>query len=288
MTYYVAESYKHMERIGEPIEENGKLYTIVRGTCDRCGGTGRYGWGAIINGNPQHAGVCYKCNGSGKTSKKVRLYNEKEFQATVRARENRREKAAAQKAERKAKAFDRWLERNGFTIYGETFVVYGNTYPIKEQLKEVGYKFSKELMWHGPSAVCVPEDCFVERINWFDVYEWHEDQGYMEITEEGQKFLAELFSKNAEGGYIGRVGKRLRNVPAFFEKEVSFEGAYGISHAYTFKNVEGAQITWFTTCTRNFQEGQEYLITGTVKKQEVYRNVKTTYMSRCDIRPIND
>ena len=34
--------------------------------CDRCGGTGRYRWGAIVNGKATHEGPCYRCEGKGK------------------------------------------------------------------------------------------------------------------------------------------------------------------------------------------------------------------------------
>lgn len=34
--------------------------------CDNCRGTGRYSWGACINGVMQHSGPCYRCEGKGK------------------------------------------------------------------------------------------------------------------------------------------------------------------------------------------------------------------------------
>ena len=36
------------------------------GVCAKCRGTGRYAWGAVINGKPQKEGVCYSCRGTGK------------------------------------------------------------------------------------------------------------------------------------------------------------------------------------------------------------------------------
>lgn len=45
--------------------KNGTKVWRVPTACDRCGGTGTYGWGAVINGAPQYAGTCYKCGGSG-------------------------------------------------------------------------------------------------------------------------------------------------------------------------------------------------------------------------------
>lgn len=34
--------------------------------CWRCGGTGIYVWGAIVNGKPTHSGPCYACQGGGE------------------------------------------------------------------------------------------------------------------------------------------------------------------------------------------------------------------------------
>lgn len=287
MKYYVADSYKNYERVGEPFDKGGRPYTKVRCDCDRCGGSGIYGWGAVINGAPQHAGTCFKCEGAGKLVREVRLYTEKEYEAMQKARLQRwataEEKRAARKAEREAKAFKRWCDFNGFNSDGDTFIVYGNTYPIKDELKAKGYKFSKELKWHGPAAVDVPEDCFVEKANWSDIYEWFEDEGRMHTTEKGEEFLKEIFSRNSEGEYFGEVGERLRNIPVVFEKMGTFEGVYGISHVYKF-DADGAKLTWFTSCIKDLEEGAQYTLTGTVKKHEVYGNVKTTYLSRCIIK----
>lgn len=287
MEMFVAKSYENMDRVGEPFEKNGRKYTKVACTCDRCNGSGFYVWGAVVNGNPTHGGTCFKCGGSGKLIKEVRLYTEKERMAADRAREQRREKATAEREarakERKAKAFDKWCNWNGFNEDGDTYLIYGNTYPIKENLKADGYKFSKELLWHGPAAVDVPEDCYIERINWSDVYSWNQDTGTMELTEKGQDFLRDIFSKNSLGMYLGEVGERLRNIPVVFEKMITFEGNYGLAHIYRF-NADGAQLSWFTECIKDLEEGETYQLSGTVKKQEVYGNVKTTYLSRCIIK----
>lgn len=149
MNYYVADTYKNMERIGEPIKKNGKLYTVVEGACDRCGGTGVFAC-RVENGHPvphpAYGGVCLKCGGTGKITKTVRLYTEGEYRSAQKAKANRKAKAEetmqARIKERKAKAFTRWLERNGFNENEETYLIYGNTYPIKDKLKEAGCKFS--------------------------------------------------------------------------------------------------------------------------------------------------
>ena len=290
MNYYVADTYKNMERIGEPIKKNGKLYTVVEGTCDRCGGTGVFAC-RVENGHPvphpAYGGVCLKCGGTGKITKTVRLYTEGEYRSAQKAKVNRRAKAEetmqARIKERKAKAFTRWLERNGFNENEETYLIYGNTYPIKDKLKEAGCKFSQELKWHGPAAVDVPEDCYIEKIHWSDVYNWNADALDMWRTEEGNKFLEDIFSSHTLGQYVGEIGERLRNITVVFDKVITFEGQYGTAQVYRF-NYEGTQLSWFTEVHKDLEEGAEYTLSGTVKDHKVYGNVKTTYLNRCIIK----
>ena len=290
MEYYVADSYKNMTRIGEPIKKNGKFYTVVEGTCDRCGGTGVFAC-RVENGHPvphpAYGGVCLKCGGTGKITKTVRLYTEGEYRSAQKAKANRKAKAEetmqARIKERKAKAFTRWLERNGFNENEETYLIYGNTYPIKDMLKEAGCKFSQELKWHGPVAVEVPEDCYIEKIHWSDVYNWNADALDMWRTEEGNKFLEDIFSSHTLGEYVGKIGERLRNITVTFDKVITFEGQYGTAQVYRF-NYEGAQLSWFTGVHKDLEEGAEYTLSGTVKDHKVYGNVKTTYLNRCIIK----
>ena len=36
------------------------------GTCNKCQGTGRYSWGAVVNGQPSKSGTCFSCKGTGR------------------------------------------------------------------------------------------------------------------------------------------------------------------------------------------------------------------------------
>lgn len=292
MKYYVADSYKNMTIVGEPIKKNGKLYTVVEGACDRCGGTGIFAC-RVENGHPvphpAYGGVCLKCGGTGKITKTVRLYTETQYAAAQRAKESRRARAEeimqARIKERKAKALPNWLKQNGFDKDGYTYLIFGNTYPIKDELKAASCKFSQELKWHGPAAIDVPEDCYVEKIHWSDVYNWNENAFDMWRTEEGNKFLEDIFSSHTLGQYVGEVGERLRNIPVIFEKVITFEGQYGTAQVYRF-NYEGAQLSWFTEVHKDLEEGAEYTLSGTVKEHKVYGNVKTTYLNRCIVKDI--
>ena len=74
------------------------------------------------------------------------FYTEKEMAAAERAKERRKERTN----ERIKKAQHDWPRNNGFNDDNLTFIfTIGNTYEIKDELKEAGYKFNRELGWHG-------------------------------------------------------------------------------------------------------------------------------------------
>ena len=47
----------------------GNDFAVVNskpGRCEKCRGTGTFGWGASVNGKMTHSGTCYSCRGTGK------------------------------------------------------------------------------------------------------------------------------------------------------------------------------------------------------------------------------
>lgn len=83
------------------VDRNGSKHYEGMVTCDRCNGTGIYVWGAIIDGSPQYAGVCYKCGGERKVLRKW-IERTPEYQAKLDAK--RAAKQATKEAEWKAAA----------------------------------------------------------------------------------------------------------------------------------------------------------------------------------------
>lgn len=83
------------------IDRNGSKHYEGYVPCDRCGGTGTYVWGAIINGCPQYAGVCYKCGGTKHIWRKW-IERTPEYQAKLDAKreaKNRAKREAFEKAQ---------------------------------------------------------------------------------------------------------------------------------------------------------------------------------------------
>ena len=135
-------------------DRNGTKYYYDH-TCPRCGGAGR-------SDNWWKTGYeCYKCGGTGKrnTPKVVKVYTY-EYQAKLNAR--RRSKAVENAPteedladmkrrvdESRARAVAMFYESYGFDDNGHGWAYIGNTYRIKQDLREAGGK------WIGFAQVLV-------------------------------------------------------------------------------------------------------------------------------------
>lgn len=298
MEYRVAKSYEGYELVGEPFEKSGKLYTKAKCKCDRCGGSGMI-VAYVCNGQPVpipvDGGVCYKCGGSGTVRKEIRLYTEKERAALDRQAEKREEKRQQEQEERIAKLNEQsednkkeWFAKNGFNEKGVTYSVAGNSYEIKDKLKELGCVFSPILKWHCATPIELPEDYKLIKFDFEELYEWNAQMKNAFFFESAKTIVERRFAE-AEGPslseYMGEVGERLRNLTAIYKSSRGFEGAYGYTHIHTFERGDNI-LVWFTTKDLNFEKGQVVDLTGTVKKHEEFRGVKTTQLSRCIIKEV--
>ena len=88
-------------------DRNGTKYFSEDCTCWKCGGSGIYEWGAVINGHCQYSCVCYSCGGTGVVTVNSKEYtpeHEAKLQAQRAKREAKREaERMAAEAELKAK-----------------------------------------------------------------------------------------------------------------------------------------------------------------------------------------
>ena len=296
--YYVADSYKNFEYDEtKAYEKSGKLYVDAKCKCDRC-----------MNGvfvcrvennqpvpHPAYGGVCLKCGGTGFVKKSIRLYTAKEKAALDRQAIRRAEKKAEEEKnnnERLAKESEankrEWLEKNGFNEEGITYVAIGNTYEIKETLKEKGCRFSPVLKWHCAEKFDLPEDYKWIEVKFDDVLEWNMYQKNAYFFETAKSFVEKLEAQ-AEGPskseYVGEVGERLRNITAIYKSCRGFEGRFGWTNIYTFESEENI-LVWFTSSELTLKKGDIVNLTGTIKKHEEFRGVKTTQLSRCIVKTI--
>ena len=280
--YFTAKSYKNAEWISEPFEKNNKMYVYIREICPRCNGKGNlYGYGHINNG------ICYKCNGVGFETNVVRLYTEKELAAIEKAKETR-ERNKQLKAEAESEVNKKAeMVKNGFDENGFTWCVFGgNTYAIKELLKELGCKFDTILQWHCNHPIELPDGYSLFSVAFDDIFVWDCYHKRATYKDGAGNFIKQKINENAVSRFTeyfdGSVGERIKGISATLSDIRGFSGQYGWTHIYTFEN-ESNVFTWFTTKPLNIEIGTKVTLTGTIKKFEEYKGIKTTQLSRCII-----
>lgn len=291
--FFVADSYKDMEVIGEPFKnEKGRLYVKVKGVCPRCSGFGHYSY------NPMDGDVCYECMGKKFITKTVRAYTEKEYTRMQAANERAR---AKREAEKEAKARD--LVENaakykhevalklGFGEDEKAYLVYGDdTFAIKDKLKELGARFDPTLKWFFSKEVELPEGYKLCAMSFDELYNYNPQSKWAEFKEDAKAIvsqrMAELKGPSTSIYYPGVEKERIRNITAKVDSIRGFEGMYGYTSVYTFTSGDYVFVWMTSKCDLGLAVGETVDLTGTIKKFDEYMGVKNTYLTRCSIKPI--
>lgn len=293
MKWMVAPSYKYAE-IVKVDEEAHKAY--IKEKCDRCCGHGIIA-SRIENGHivpiPVDGGVCYKCKGSGIISKWVKAYTEKEYERYLRtqkrARERKKEKEEARLQELKDNSEankKNLLGKWGYNVESPTiYLVVGNTYEIKDELKERGGRYNPALNWYFTDKV---EGYTLAEVPFDDVYEWRPMVKSFELKENAKETAAAAriaAMPESKSEWIGTLKERMRDLAVVLTGARECNSMYGISTLYTFEQNEN-HLAWFTTSVPKVKMvvGHSYLLTGTVKKFDERDGVKITQLNRCILK----
>lgn len=184
---------------------------------------------------------------------------------------------------------EKWLEQYGFSPEGLTYVIYGDdTYAIKDWLKEQGCKFDHILKWHAAAPLTLPDGygtvcvSFEEVAKWSDTYK---NGVFLDTAKDLVEKKIALIEGPSLSEYVGEVGERLRNLTAIYKSSRGFMGNYGWTNIHTFQVGEDI-LVWFTANDCLLEKGAIVDLTGTVKKHEEFRGVKTTHLSRCKIKEV--
>lgn len=289
MEYMVAKKFQSYEQTGVPFDINGKPYIHVKKTCDRCV-KGIYVC-RIENGapvpHPAYSGVCLKCGGTGFIVDRARLYTKAEYEAMERTNaRNAEKKEAARKAQIETEFAEnktKWLKDEGFDENGDTYIVTGDSYSIKEELKEAGFRFSKTLLWHKADPCDYADRCIKVNVSEIaDFSAW----GKGTFRSEAQKLIKDrldALKPKCNSDFVGEVGEKLEEIPAVVESIRSFEGMYGPSRVITFIDEEENLYTWFTSSAIKFEKDDPVFLTGTIKEHKEYNGVKSTVLTRCKV-----
>lgn len=190
-----------------------------------------------------------------------------------------------------------WKEWNGFNGNDTTFCICGNTYPIKDMLKEAGCKFNKLLFWHSPVEMTnLPEDCYQFEVKFDEMYYYIAESGWQPherntaasiIREHTNRVMPK---KEVEicGSYLeGEVGQRVRNLQATLTAVHGFSSMYGYSFVYTFETSKGEKLTWITTKDLDMETDTVVDLTFTIKEFAEYRNERQTKITRAIVKLVD-
>lgn len=266
-------------------DRNGTLY-FADYTCNRCGGAGGHdawkytGW------------TCYECGGTGRSAKAevIKLYTP-EYEVKL---EERRQKASEKRqAKLEAEADSKrqeWLSDNQFTSDGFTFMFLGNTFEMKDAIKETGAKFNTHLGWHIDHEVegfhflkCHIDDV-ADKTYW----------GYA-IYKDMKSARQDAWNKlnnEPESQWLGQVGDKIE-VHAKYMFTHSWETNFGygywtqtVQHIHIFKDSEGHTFKWKTSNFIDADYGTEVVLKGTVKDLDEYKGEKQTVLTRCKVQGV--
>ena len=293
----VAKSYEGYEYDEtKAYEKNGKMYVSARCKCDRC--TKGVYVTRVENGrpipHPAFGGVCLKCGGSGFITKEVRLYTDKEFEqmekANAKAAEKREaareQKMKAEYANKRAK----WLEENGFNENLTTFVYFpANSFEVKDNLKDAGFKFNRSLLWHIANIPEGYEDKVVE-ITLDKVAEigaWGEGC----YRPNARTFVDDMLKncrpiEESTSEWIFEEKERFYDYAVVLKSIRGMETRFGWTQLVKFEDANGNILQWWTAVEIKAEVGDQVLLTGTVKAHDEYKGVKSTSVTRCKIKAV--
>lgn len=130
------------------VDKNGTKYW-ANNVCRRCGGAGGAEQWRFTGFK------CYRCGGSG-IDPTPSIYKEYTEEYAKKLAERRRKVQEKKEAERKAKADElnkEFFENNNFSADGKTYVALGDSYSMKDRLKELGFRFKSNVGWMSPVKV---------------------------------------------------------------------------------------------------------------------------------------
>lgn len=289
----LAQVYKmnDKKRVYIRTDRNGTKY-FADYTCKRCGGQG---------GLPQwiYTGyTCYECGGTGVAAK-PEIFKEytPEYAAKLEERGSKaREKKRLERIEQIKNKLPEIYQDHGFSSEGKIYVVTGNTYEIREELKAAGAKWFSALRSWGftedtdkyPTVQISFDECYTVDMETGCV-NWNYETGNEDLI----KSKMPKVENSLESSFIGSIGDKLDQVVTFvryFEYERDSYSGWGkeIARIYKFVDEHGNILIWNTGSWKTLQEGKRYNLKGKIKEHNTYNGENQTILTRCTITKVEE
>lgn len=289
----LAQVYKmnDKKRVYIRTDRNGTKY-FADYTCKRCGGQG---------GLPQwiYTGyTCYECGGTGVAAK-PEIFKEytPEYAAKLEERRSKaREKKCLERIEQIKNKLPEIYQDHGFSSEGKIYVVTGNTYEIREELKAAGAKWFSALRSWGftedtdkyPTVQISFDECYTVDMETGCV-NWNYETGNEDLI----KSKMPKVENSLESSFIGSIGDKLDQVVTFvryFEYERDSYSGWGkeIARIYKFVDEHGNILIWNTGSWKTLHEGKRYNLKGKIKEHNTYNGENQTILTRCTITKVEE
>lgn len=109
---------------------------------------------------------------------------------------------------------------------------------------------------------------------------------YLKAKEKALRLTQERTAA-AKSQHVGSVGERLRNLKVSIQSQrVVGSNEWGETVLITFVDEAGNILKWFTGKGTGHQNGEQVLLTGTVKKHDQFNGHDETTLARCSVKDI--
>ena len=180
--------------------------------------------------------------------------------------------------------FKKW---NGFDQNLDTFIVVGNTYEIKDELKAKGAKFVRELStWvfdHEEPGYTL------EKVNFIEVGDVNFDGIFYLDDAMCQRKMAEIRKKHevikpTDSEWVGEINGNYKDM-LILKRIYFFEGRFGTTAIMNFKDPKGNTIVWMASRDKviDMETEHRYLITAKIKDHSEYKGDKQTLLKRATV-----
>ena len=254
-------------------DRNGTKYWD-ESNCPKCGGKGKIYYYAHVEG-----GICFKCGGTGVFHHKI-IERTPEYEEKLRLR--RLEKARKNAPQRNKDYF----KSIGLSEDGKAWIVLGNSYEIKEELKAAGATYNSSMGWffdHDVEDFNVAEFDVAEHGNKYEDYTIHIDlfsYDFEKLIKDFKKEHAPKIESNSD--YIGEIKDKISCTVEKFRTLSAWDTQWGTTYLYEFTTEDGNILIWKTG--KWIDENTEIKsISGTVKAHNEFRGIKQTELTRCKV-----
>ena len=186
-----------------------------------------------------------------------------------------------------------WLSKNSINAEGITYIYFPeDSYDVKNELKNIGFRFSPELLWHCETIPAGYEEKVialkVDEVMEFTAWGSGVYKSEVKKIIKDKLVAARPIVKNTSE-WLGEPKDKLYDLEVTLVKITGFQSRFGYSQIVKFVDAEGNIIKWFTATQIPYEKNDKLYLSGTIKDvivDDYEHNAKVTIMTRCKMRDL--